>query len=83
MESDLAWAPTHTLTRSRTEVVDHSSGPVQSSLPDMGAAFDSRTQPITRWAERRNAVISHPLWPHQLTATAPGHRRVGELGRAG
>ena len=26
MESDLAWAPTHTLTRSSTEVVDHQRG---------------------------------------------------------
>jgi len=32
LESDLAWAPTHTLANPFTEVVDHQR-PLQSSLP--------------------------------------------------
>jgi hypothetical protein len=42
MESDLAWAPTHTLINPLTEVVDHQQ-PVESSLPGRWEGFGRLT----------------------------------------
>jgi hypothetical protein len=48
MESDLAWARTHTLTSSPSEVVDRQQ-PIQSSLPVRGLPPARAPRPPSRW----------------------------------
>ena len=78
LESDLAWAPTHTLTNPFTEVVDHSAGQLNPRCRDWRPIFDADRPRLAVAGVTVVAVLRDTDNPNSVWICLDGERAVGE-----